>query len=57
MRWLVALIVAAPALALVGTLTGSTVAGWGGVAALVAAFAAYIYWRRGVRREGRVTSE
>jgi hypothetical protein len=50
MRWLVALIVLAAVLALVGTLVHSRVAGWAGLAALLAAFVAYVAWRRGVRQ-------
>ena len=50
MRWLVALLAAAAALALVGTVTHSAIAGWLGLAALVAAVAAYVQWRREVRR-------
>jgi hypothetical protein len=50
MRWLVLLLAAAAALALVGTLTHSAIAGWLGVAALVGAVAAYVQWRRVVRR-------
>jgi Na+/proline symporter len=49
MRWLVLLIGVAAALALIGTVTGSAVAGWAGVAALLGAFVAYLAWRRGVR--------
>ena len=45
--WLLAV---AAALALVGTLAKSAVAGWLGVAALVAALAVYVTWRRAVRR-------
>jgi hypothetical protein len=44
------LLVLAGALALVGTLAKSAVAGWLGVAALVVALAVYIQWRRAVRR-------
>jgi hypothetical protein len=44
------LLVAATALALVGTLAHSALAGWLGVAALLAALAAYVQWRRAVRR-------
>jgi hypothetical protein len=54
-RWLIALLVLAAALALVGTLTHSAVAGWAGIAALVAAFVAYIAWRRAVRERRRLT--
>ena len=50
MRWLVLLLAAAGALALVGTLTHSAIAGWLGVAALIGSVAAYVYWRREVRR-------
>ena len=50
MRWLVVLIAAAAALALVGTLAQSAVVGWLGVAALLGAVAAYVQWRRTVRR-------
>jgi membrane protein implicated in regulation of membrane protease activity len=50
MRWLVALLVLAAALALVGTLAHSALAGWAGVGALVAAFVAYVAWRRAVRQ-------
>ena len=44
------LLAGAAALALIGTLTGSDVAGWLGVAALVAALAVWVQWRRAVRR-------
>ncbi len=44
------LLAAAGALALVGTLTQSAVVGWLGVAALLGAVAAYVLWRRTVRR-------
>jgi hypothetical protein len=37
-------------LALVGTLAESAVAGWLGVATLVAVLAVYFAWRRAVRR-------
>ena len=50
MRWLVVLLVAAAALALAGTLAQSAVVGWLGVAAFVGAVAAYVVWRREVRR-------
>ena len=50
MRWLVVLLVAAGALALLGTLTHSALAGWLGVVALLGALAAYGIWRREVRR-------
>ncbi|MDQ3822818.1 MAG: hypothetical protein M3321_06215 [Actinomycetota bacterium] len=50
------LLVLAAALALVGTIAASPVAGWLGVAALVAALAVYVQWRRAVRRR-RVTGE
>jgi hypothetical protein len=50
MRWFLALLVAAGVLALIGTLTRNAVAGWLGVAALVAAVVAYVQWRREVRR-------
>ncbi len=49
-------VVVAAALALVGTLAASPVAGWLGVAALVAALAVYVQWRRAVRRR-RLTGE
>ena len=51
MRWLVLLLAATAALALVATLTQSRIAGWLGVAALLGAVAAYVQWRRAVRRE------
>lgn len=44
------MILVAAALALAATLTGSRLAGWAGVAALAAAFVAYVAWRRAVRR-------
>lgn len=44
------LLVVAAALALIGTLTHSGVAGWLGVGTLVAALAVYVQWRRAVRR-------
>ena len=44
------LLVLAAALALVGTLTESAVAGWLGVATLVAVLGVYYVWRREVRR-------
>jgi hypothetical protein len=44
------LLVLAGALALLGTLAASAVAGWLGVAVLVLALAVYIQWRRAVRR-------
>jgi hypothetical protein len=44
------LLVLAAALALVGTLAESAVAGWLGVATLVAVLAVYVVWRRAVRR-------
>jgi uncharacterized membrane protein len=47
---LFALLVLAAALALVGTLAESAVAGWLGVATLVAVLAVYVPWRRAVRR-------
>jgi hypothetical protein len=50
MRWLALLLAIAAALALVGTVTHSPIAGWLGVAALLGAVAAYIQWRREVRR-------
>lgn len=50
MRWIVVLLVAAAALALLGTITQSAIAGWLGVAALFGAVAAYFQWRREVRR-------
>jgi ACR3 family arsenite efflux pump ArsB len=40
----------AAALALIGTLAHSAVAGWLGVATLVAALVLYVRWRRAVRR-------
>jgi hypothetical protein len=49
-RILFGLLVVAGALALIGTLTQSGVAGWLGVATLVAALAVYVQWRRTVRR-------
>ena len=50
MRWIVVLLVAAAALALLGTITQNAIAGWAGVAALLGAVAAYVQWRRTVRR-------
>jgi hypothetical protein len=50
MRWLILLLVAAAALAFIGTLTRNAVLGWLGVAALLGAVAAYVFWRREVRR-------
>ncbi len=50
MRWIVVLLVAAAALAFLGTVTQSALAGWLGVAALLGAVAAYVFWRREVRR-------
>ena len=44
------LLVLAAALALIGTLAQSTLAGWLGVAALLAALGVYLQWRRAVRR-------
>jgi heme O synthase-like polyprenyltransferase len=44
------LLVLAAALALLGTLTESAVAGWLGVATLVAVLGVYYVWRRAVRR-------
>ena len=44
------LLVAAAALALIGTLAKSAVAGWLGVATLAAALVVYVRWRREVRR-------
>jgi hypothetical protein len=44
------LLVLAGALALIGTLAESALAGWLGVAALLAALAVYLQWRRAVRR-------
>jgi Na+/proline symporter len=47
------LILVAIALTLPATLTGNSILGWLGVAAFVGAIAAYVRWRREVRR-GRV---
>ena len=47
------LLLVAAAFALIGTLAHSAVAGWLGVAALVGALAAYVQWRRAVRRSFR----
>ena len=44
------LLVLAAALALIGTLSESAVAGWLGVATLVAVLGVYFAWRRAVRR-------
>lgn len=44
------LLVLAAVLALVGTLAESAVAGWLGVATLVAVLGVYFAWRREVRR-------
>ena len=44
------LLAVAAALALIGTLTHSGVAGWLGVATLVATLVVYVQWRRTVRR-------
>ena len=44
------LLVVAAALALIGTLAQSALAGWIGVAALLGAVATYVQWRRAVRR-------
>jgi hypothetical protein len=44
------LLVLAAVLALIGTLAESAVAGWLGVAALLAVLAVYFQWRRAVRR-------
>jgi hypothetical protein len=49
---LFALLILAAVLALVGTLAESAVAGWLGVATLVAVLAVYVAWRRAVRRRG-----
>lgn len=43
-------LVLAAAFALIGTLARSAVAGWLGVAALLAALVVYVQWRRAVRR-------
>jgi hypothetical protein len=45
-----ALLVSAGVLALIGTLAESAVAGWLGVATLVATLAVYVQWRRVVRK-------
>ena len=50
MRWIVVLLAAAAAFALLGTITQSALAGWLGVAALLGAVVAYVFWRREVRR-------
>ena len=48
---LVGLLVLAGALALIGTLAASPVAGWLGIAALVASLVVYVQWRRAVRQQ------
>jgi hypothetical protein len=50
MRWLLLLLAVAALLALVGTLTHNRIAGWLGIVALAGAVAAYVQWRREVRR-------